>query len=122
MTFWCGSRRLRCYRYVSGQAFLPHYDGSQQAAALTDEGRELRELAGRRSRYSCLIYLNSLGIDFEGGATALLPSGEAGAAVRVAPEAGSALVFPHGDHPKSLLHAGEAVTSGTKYVIRTDIF
>ena len=42
--------------------------------------------------------------------------------VHIRPEAGAALVFPHGDHPRSLLHSGEPVNSGTKYVIRTDVF
>ena len=37
-------------------------------------------------------------------------------------ETGGGLAFPHGDHPQSLLHAGEAVASGVKYVIRTDVF
>lgn len=61
---------------------------------------------------------------FAGGATVLLPGGEAApaAAVRVSPEAGGGLVFPHGEHRHSLLHAGEAVTRGVKYVLRTDLF
>ena len=122
--------RLRCYRYGPGQAFLPHHDASQQATELSHGGKQIHESEGRRSRLSCLMYLNSpaaahqdLGsIGFKGGATALLPAGEAGGVVRVHPEAGSVLIFPHGDHPRSLLHAGEPVAAGTKYVLRTDVF
>jgi hypothetical protein len=34
---------------------------------------------------------------------------------------GGVLCFPHGMHPLHCLHAGEPITSGTKYIIRTDI-
>ena len=42
-------------------------------------------------------------------------------AVGVATPKGAALCFPHGFHPLHCLHAGEPVSSGTKYIIRTDV-
>ena len=123
--------RLRCYRYGAGDEFLPHHDGGQRAAVLSDDGRTLSEDCGRAcSRWSLLLYLNGAAAaaaddasaGFAGGATLLHPGGEGAAAVRVTPETGGGLAFPHGDHPQSLLHAGEAVASGVKYVIRTDVF
>ena len=121
--------RFRCYRYGAGDEFLPHHDGGQRAAVLSDDGRTLSEDSSRAcSRWSLLLYLNgtaaanNASADFAGGATLLLPGGDDADAVRVTPETGGGLAFPHGDHPRSLLHAGEAVASGVKYVIRTDVF
>lgn len=36
--------------------------------------------------------------------------------------AGSAILFPQSAHPEPLQHSGVAVTEGTKYILRTDIF
>ena len=42
---------------------------------------------------------------------------------RVAPSRGSVLCFPHGDGVEGvgLIHEGSLVSSGVKYVIRTDV-
>ena len=115
--------RLRCYRYKRGQTFLPHHDMQQRGVKLADGA--LSEDASLRSWFTALIYLNGGG-DFQGGATALYDHGDedepppASEALRVEPACGEALVFPHGEHPESLLHAGEPVMDGTKYVIRTE--
>lgn len=90
------NERLRFYRYDPGQAFPPHTDGFYQ-----------RE-DGTRSLLTLLLYLNE---DFEGGATVFCDINQ-----RVTPRTGTALTFAH-----DLLHAGEAVTRGRKYVLRTDI-
>lgn len=70
--------------------------------------------------YTYLVY-----VDFEGGSTTFfLPAiGQLGEIETrsVEPRQGSVLVFPHGDSEYSLVHEGSAVTSGTKYVIRTDV-
>ena len=136
------NRRFRVYRYAAGGSFLPHFDASQHPTLLCGaDWRSMREnTAASRSRWSLLLYLNSASADgerttsagtsadagappcFSGGATALLPNGEGGAPVRVTPVAGNGLLFPHGEHAHSLLHAGEPVGGGTKYVIRTDVF
>ncbi len=91
------NERFRCYRYKPGMRFAPHSDGSFY--------RNERE----RSCYSCLVYLNE---DFEGGATTFLTDPE----VAVQPIRGMALLFQH-----PIIHEGSIVTSGVKYVCRTDL-
>ena len=88
------NERLRFYRYDEGQQFDWHYDGSFE--------RTSRE----RSRLSFMVYLNE---DFEGGETAF-PD------LSIRPQTGLALCFVH-----LLLHKGEPVTRGRKYVLRTDV-
>jgi prolyl 4-hydroxylase len=93
----CGvNERFRCYRYEPGQRFAPHYDG----AFVRDE----RE----RSHLTFMIYLNE---GFGGGATAFHDN-----ELAVVPRTGLALLFQHFQ-----LHEGCAVTSGVKYVLRTDV-
>lgn len=75
----------------------------------------------RLSRLTFILYLNE---DFEGGATTFFsPSAEFGNldTIGVRPRMGSVLCFPHGDTAGSLVHEGSATTSGTKYIIRTDV-
>lgn len=88
--------RLRGYRYRAGQVFRPHYDGSYRPSPTL--GSEL----------TLLLYLND---GFSGGRTRFVDDG-----VDVVPETGKVLLFAH-----HLLHEGEEVTSGTKYVLRTDV-
>ena len=90
------NERLRCYRYAAGQRFAPHYDGYFVRSA--DE----------RSLLSFLVYLNE---GFGGGETALLDLGQT-----IVPKRGMALLFQH-----RILHEGCAVTSGVKYVARSDV-
>jgi predicted 2-oxoglutarate/Fe(II)-dependent dioxygenase YbiX len=90
------NERFRCYRYAPGQRFAPHHDGAFRRSA--DEASEL----------TLMVYLND---DFGGGQTAFLDHG-----IAVWPRAGTALLFQHG-----LLHEGAVVTSGIKYVLRSDV-
>jgi hypothetical protein len=34
---------------------------------------------------------------------------------------GAALLFPHGGHPDHCVHGGELVSSGAKYMVRTEV-
>lgn len=86
---------FRIYKYSSGQRFQMHRDGSY----IRNENE--------KSFYTFLIYLND---DFEGGET------EFENLFTVAPKKGSALVFYH-----PLRHEGKTLTSGLKYVLRTDV-
>ncbi len=88
------NERLRFYRYQPGQRFDWHYDGSFRRA-------------GERSFYTLMFYLND---DFEGGETSFKDD------ATIRPRTGDALMFMHRQ-----LHTGAEVTSGVKYVIRTDI-
>lgn len=97
------NERLRLYRYDVGQKFDWHRDG------------HFARDNGERSQFTFLIYLND---DFEGGATSfcddtgLMPDGP----LRVTLEKGMALLFHH-----PIMHRGDRVTRGRKYVLRTDV-
>jgi predicted 2-oxoglutarate/Fe(II)-dependent dioxygenase YbiX len=97
--------RFRFCRYRGGQRFCIHRDG---AYAQSPEVR---------SRLTCMLYLNDSG-EFSGGATRYYAERSEGSGLLgvVRPEAGTLIVFDH-----ELWHDGEAVTSGTKYVMRTDV-
>ena len=85
---------FRFYRYDVGERFNKHKDGRIRVSA---------EIA---SRWTFLLYLND---DFAGGDTEFED-------VTVAPRRGSALCFRH-----ELRHKGCPVSSGRKYVLRTDV-
>lgn len=89
------NERLRFYRYEMGQAFRWHYDGPFQRSAQ------------EQSQLTLLIYLNE---GYVGGAT-MFKDGPT-----VAPRQGMALLFRH-----PILHQGEAVQQGRKYVLRSDV-
>jgi prolyl 4-hydroxylase len=88
------NERFRYYKYEQDAIFRWHRDGPFERPS------------GERSRMTFMIYLND---DFIGGET------DFGDFV-VNPKSGSALCFLH-----SLMHEGRVVSSGTKYVLRTDV-
>jgi len=91
----CGlNERFRMYRYDEGQQFDWHRDGYFE-----------RE-NGERSQLTFMVYLNE---DFSGGETTV--DGNI-----VMPQQGTALFFVH-----RLLHKGQPVTTGRKYVLRSDV-
>ncbi|HEY0065447.1 MAG TPA: 2OG-Fe(II) oxygenase [Telluria sp.] len=88
------NERMRFYRYGPDEYFKWHRDGMfSPSSQLT-------------SLLTFMIYLND---GFEGGDTEFKTG-------VVKPEAGMGLIFPH-----HLLHLGAVITSGTKYVLRTDV-
>ncbi len=90
------NERFRCYRYEPGQKFAAHYDG-----AFVRDDHE-------RSLLTLIVYLND---DFAGGTTEFLDFD-----LHAHPRTGTALLFQH-----FLLHEGCTVTSGMKYVLRSDV-
>jgi hypothetical protein len=94
------NERFRYYRYDVGQRFRLHYDGSF-----------LRN-AEEESQLTFMVYLND---DFTGGTTDFYFENHRLKA-SVKPRQGSALVFAHAQ-----LHEGSPVTSGRKYVLRSDV-
>ncbi len=90
------NERFRCYRYLPGQRFAPHYDGAFE--------RNETE----RSLLTLIVYLNE---GFDGGETGFLDFD-----VTAVPRTGSALLFQH-----HMLHEGVSVRAGTKYVLRSDV-
>ncbi len=85
---------LRVYKYLPGQEFKRHRDG---ATIISDT---------EKSIYSLLIYLND---DFLGGKTTFDNC-------EIKPVQGRVTFFPH-----SLLHSGEMVTQGTKFILLGNI-
>ena len=92
------NERFRLYRYDPGQYFAPHYDGS---FVRNDQEHSL---------LTVLLYLNG---NFTGGGTNMLDFPDN---PPIEPQTGRMLLFQH-----HLLHEGQQVTSGTKYVLRTDV-
>ncbi len=97
MSFIGLNERFRCYRYKPGMRFASHMDGAYHR----DDNEQ--------SWYSFLVYLNE---DFEGGATTFITDPE----IAIQPKTGMGLLFQH-----PILHEGSVVTSGVKYVARTDL-
>lgn len=105
------NERFRFCRYHAGQQFNIHQDGVHHHGP------------GRQSCLTFMIYLTD-GDDFGGGDTLFYSAGPAGEADgtparligRVRPRAGSLILFDH-----HLWHAGEAVTSGVKHILRSDV-
>jgi len=108
--------RIRILRYDadSNDRFEPHFD----ATTFIDSHQSL---------LTVLIYLNDGGgTDFSGGETCYLDahiSSSLGAVTfaeekitKVTAESGKAVIFEH-----DLYHSGAPLTSGTKYVLRTDV-
>ena len=87
------NERLRYYRYSGGERFASHVDLSH-----ADESA--------RSFLTVIFYLND---GFTGGETDFFGR-------CVTPKRGAAILFPH-----ELRHEGRPVTSGVKYVLRTDV-
>ena len=88
------NERLRFYRYDPGQQFVAHVDGS------------FARSNGEQSLLTLMVYLNEA---FEGGETIFNEA-------KIKPQIGMALIFQH-----ALMHEGAAVTSGRKYVLRSDV-
>jgi hypothetical protein len=119
--------RFRFYRYGAGDFFSTHTDGSWPGSRVIDNELVANAYPDRWSQMSFLIFLSD---DFEGGSTQFLvnkdnpelPARRAQEAetVNVRTPAGSVLCFPHGRHPLHCLHGSQVITSGTKYIIRTD--
>jgi hypothetical protein len=91
----CGvNERFRFYRYEVGQQFDWHYDGAFERDN------------GERSQLTFMIYLND---GFQGGETTIEN-------ISIVPRQGLALFFIH-----DILHKGQPVLDGRKYVLRTDV-
>lgn len=88
---------LRLYKYGKGMAFGRHIDESCTVPGVGE------------TRLTMLVYLTSC----QGGATRFEHD------VAFTPETGALLLHVHGDD--CLLHEGEAVEAGVKYILRTDL-
>jgi hypothetical protein len=93
---------IRMYKYTKGMSFGKHIDESNRTSPRTE------------TRMTVLIYLSAC----QGGATRFdTPDGSGHIAYE--PVIGNMLIHLHGDD--CLLHAGDPVSSGEKYILRTDL-
>lgn len=95
------NERFRFCRYRDGQCFRIHQDGAHAPSRDT------------RSLLTLQIYLDE---GFEGGHTRFYESRRGALVESIEARTGRAIVFDH-----ELWHDGEAVTRGTKHVLRTDV-
>lgn len=95
------NERIRFYKYSPGEFFARH----------RDEILELKD--GRTSYLTLLIYLND---DFKGGNTLIEGPYANPDKEIIQPQSGMAFLMQH-----SLIHEGETLTSGTKYILRSDV-
>lgn len=97
--------RLRACRYRAGQRFTRHRDGPFCPSPR------------RRSLLSVVLYLDEQGTAFQGGLTRFFGGQHAAIPiVELRPETGRVAVFAH-----ELWHEGQAVESGIKHVLRSDL-
>jgi len=106
------NERLRFCRYTAQQQFNIHQDGVHHRGCK------------RRSLLTLMIYLTD-GEAFSGGDTEFFAAGPGAArddsgqpevVARVRPGIGTLILFDH-----KIWHAGAKVTSGTKYLLRSDV-
>jgi len=119
----CGiNSRFRIYRYDAKTIYRPHIDGAWPGSGLVDGKYCFKAFPDQRSRMTCIIYLNE---NMEGGETNFfLADRKEEGKVHVhscKPQQGHILLFPHGDTSDFLVHEGNVVTKGKKYIIRTEI-
>jgi len=113
--------RFRFYRYQAGDYFSPHTDGAWPGSRVIDRQLVTNAFSDRWSQLTFLLFLSD---DYEGGSTQFyLPSNKPGetTVVNVKTPVGGVLCFPHGMHPLHCLHSSEAIVSGTKFIIRSDV-
>ena len=120
--------RFRFYRYGQGDFFAPHTDGSWPGSRIIDGQLVTNAYDDRWSQLSFLLFLSE---DYTGGATQFYVNSHNPAqparhldeaeVVDVRTPLGGALCFPHGMHPLHCMHSSQEITSGTKYIIRSDI-
>jgi 2OG-Fe(II) oxygenase superfamily len=94
---------IRLYRYEKGMQFGKHVDESNVIHGVGV------------TRLTVLVYLS----ECHGGATRFYTNQRENNEVAFAPALGAMLLHVHGD--QCLEHQGDAVTAGTKWVLRTDL-
>lgn len=122
------NKRFRFYKYDKGDFFKVHTDGAWPGSAVIDNELIMDAYPDRFSQMTFLVLLSE---DFKGGATQFLidkdnpqlPARTTHNAktIDIRTPAGGVLCFPHGFHPLHCLHSSEEISSGVKYIIRTDV-
>lgn len=129
------SSNIRVYKYDEGDSFGAHFDDTNSVEIPAEDGVAFARGSGKKkgkkkaaaaqvgwTKLTILIYLNGHDHPVEGGETKFY-AGEKGGEVFVsfspAESAGDLLMHGHGH--RCLLHEAAPVTSGTKYMLRTDV-
>ena len=122
------NRRFRFYKYNKGDFFKPHTDGAWPGSGIVDKKLVTNLYPNRFSRMTFLLFLND---NFIGGETAFyVDKNDASKPAKrtedvkieeIRTPLGSALCFPHGEHPLHAMHGSREILSGVKYIIRTDV-
>lgn len=105
---------IRVYRYRPGHCFHQHYDESNSILFGPEQ-------IPARTTWTLLIYLSTCG----GGETVFYPEGSGRRGekvpdpVSVEPAVGLGLLHRHGED--CLLHEGKQVSSGEKWILRSDL-
>lgn len=112
------NQRFRFYKYSKGDYFSLHTDGSWPGSRVS-ERKLITDYYG--DRYSQMTFLLFLSDGYEGGATEFLVDSKSQKLVKVKTPIGGVLCFPHGTHPMHCLHSSEIISSGVKYIMRSDV-
>ncbi|MCZ6471658.1 MAG: oxidoreductase, partial [Gammaproteobacteria bacterium] len=101
--------------------FSPHTDGSWPGSKVIDRQLIANAFSDRWSQLTFLLFLSD---EYEGGRTQFYlrsNNHDEATVVNVQTPVGGVLCFPHGMHPLHCLHSSEAIVSGSKYIIRSDV-
>ncbi|MFT5874978.1 MAG: putative 2-oxoglutarate/Fe(II)-dependent dioxygenase YbiX [Clostridium sp.] len=113
------NKRFRFYKYSQGDFFKLHTDGSWPGSRVVNHELITSFYTDRYSQMTFLIFLSE---NFEGGETQFLVKNNAkDELVNIRTPRGGVLCFPHGLHPLHYLHSSSTITSGIKYIIRSDV-
>jgi len=120
--------RFRFYRYKEGDFFKTHSDGAWPGSRVIDGELVANAYPDRWSQMTFLVLLSD---NFEGGSTQFMVNKHDPElrvqfmkdvkTVSVKTPTGGVLCFPHGMHPLHRLHSSEQISSGIKYIIRSDV-
>ncbi len=113
---WASMPDLGSTGIVRAIFFNPHTDGAWPGSRVVNGQLVADAYGDRLSQMTALIFLSD---GYEGGRT-LFHTGPT-SIIPVHTPKGAILCFPHGMHPQHCVHAGEVVTAGQKYIIRTDV-
>ena len=113
------NNRFRFYRYEAGDYFKPHTDGSWPHSKIIN-GQFIDDAYndGRESAMTVLILLSD---DYDGGNTIFYDRNNNQNEVYVKTPKGGIIAFFHGIHDLHMLHEGQLIQRGMKYMIRTEL-
>ena len=99
------------FRFCKYNGSKGHYFGAHTDGMYTRDEDHM-------SLLTCMLYLNGTK-DFEGGLTNFIDFNTRSVNYSISPAPGLCAVFPQGS--MQYFHEGTRVTSGTKYILRTDV-